>query len=155
QNWVYNIPEHDGIRPNENFARELMQLMTIGVTELNEDGTQKLDAAGQLVPTYGQADIQTLARVLTGFTFPTKPGQTADFWDNTDYFIGDMIPFDAWHDQGPKIALQGRLYLYPGGGAMTDVHALLKALVDHQNTPPFISRQLIQKTVTSSPTPGY
>ncbi len=56
-----------------------MQLFTIGVNELNEDGTPKLDADGRLVPTYGQADIETLARVLTGFTFPTRPGKTPGF----------------------------------------------------------------------------
>src|SRR5262249_9977339 len=155
QNWVKNVPEHDGVRPNENFARELMQLMTIGVNQLNEDGTPRLDAAGQLIPTYSQADVMTLARVLTGFTMPTRPGNTPDFWGNGDYFIGDMIPFEQFHDQGLKVALDGRLYLAQGGGAMGDVRALLKTLVDHPNTPPFISRQLIQKTVTSSPTPGY
>ena len=155
QNWVRNIPEHDGIRPNENFARELMQLMTIGVNELNEDGTPRLDANRQLIPTYGQADIMTLARVLTGFTFPSQPGKPLDFWGAQQYFIGDMIPFDEFHDQGVKVALNGRLYLGPGGGAMADVRAALKVLVDHPNTPPFISKQLIQKTVTSSPTPGY
>ncbi len=155
QNWVRNIPEHDGIRPNENFARELMQLFTIGVNELNEDGTKKLDAVGQLIPTYGQADIQTLARVLTGFTYPSQPGKPLDFWGTVQYFIGDMIPFDEFHDQGVKNLLNGRLYLGPGGGAMAEVRAALKMLVDHPNTPPFISRQLIQKTVTSSPTPGY
>jgi len=155
QNWVKNIPEHDGIRPNENFARELMQLMTIGVSQLNEDGTKTLDAAGQLIPTYSQADVQTLARVLTGFTYPTRPGMTPGFWENDQYYIGDMIAFDEWHDQGVKSALNGRLFLGAGNGAMADVRGALKALVNHPNTPPFISRQLIQKTVTSSPTPGY
>ena len=75
QNWVKNFPEHDGIRPNENFARELLQLFTIGVDMLNDDGTPKLDAAGKPIPSYRQADIETLARVLTGYTFPTMPGQ--------------------------------------------------------------------------------
>jgi uncharacterized protein (DUF1800 family) len=155
QNWVNNVPEHDGIRPNENFARELMQLMTIGVNQLNEDGTQMLDSAGQLVPTYGQADIMTVARVLTGYTYPTLPGQTPNFPANVQYFIGDMIPFDAFHDQGSKVALNGLLNLGPGGGATAEVRTLLKTLVDHPNTPPFISKQLIQKMVTSDPTPGY
>ncbi|MBP8297285.1 MAG: DUF1800 family protein, partial [Burkholderiales bacterium] len=96
QNWVGNRPEHDGIRPNENFARELMQLFTIGVNELNDDGSPRTDASGQLIPTYGPADISTFARVLTGFGFPTQPGRTQSFnapW----YFIGDMIGYD-----GPK-----------------------------------------------------
>jgi len=155
QNWVKNIPEHDGIRPNENFARELLQLFTIGVNQLNDDGTPKLDAKGQLVAAYSQSDIETLARVLTGYSYPTRPGQTADFWGNGNNFIGDMIPFDQFHDKGVKVALGGRINFGTGGGAAAEVRAALKALVDHPNTPPFISRQLIQKTVTSSPTPQY
>ena len=154
QNWLDNVPEHDGVKPNENFARELMQLFTIGVNELNEDGTTKLDASGRLVPTYGQADIEAFARVLTGFTHPTRPGNTPQF-RNPVYLRGDMIAFDQWHDQAAKSALSGRLTLPPGGGAMGEVRAAIKVLVDHPNTPPFIARQLIQKTVTSSPTPGY
>ena len=155
QTWVGNRAEHDGIKPNENYARELMQLMTIGVSELNEDGTRKLDSAGRPVATYGQADIETLARVLTGYVFGPIPGGPPDGPD--EYYIGDMVPFpEPWsHDQGAKIALGGRLQLPPGGNAPSEVRALLRVLVDHPNTPPFIVRQMIQKTVTSSPTPGY
>ncbi len=155
QSWVKNIPEHDGIRPNENFARELMQLFTIGVNLLNDDGTPKLDVKGQLIPAYGQSDIETLARVLTGFTYPTIPGKTPDFWGNDRYYFGDMIAFDNWHDQGAKSALNGRIQFNAGGSALAEVRAAIRALVEHPNTPPFIAKQLIQKTVTSSPTPGY
>ena len=156
QNWVKNVPERNGIRPNENFARELLQIFTIGVDMLNDDGTPKLDAAGKPIPSYGQADIETLARVLTGYTFPTMPGKTPGFWENDHYFIGDMIPFNApCHDDGYKNLLNGRLILYSGGGAENEVRAAIRMLVDHPNTPAFISKQLIQKTVTSSPTPGY
>ncbi len=155
QNWVNNVPEFNGIRPNENFARELMQLFTIGVNELNDNGTPKLSASGALVPTYSQADIEVLARVLTGFTFPTQPGKSTDFWGREWYFVGDMIPFDNHHDQAAKYALGGRISFGPGGGAMAEVRAAIHALVEHPNTPPFISKQLIQKTVTSSPSPEY
>ncbi|MFO1303700.1 MAG: DUF1800 family protein [Burkholderiales bacterium] len=155
QSWVRNVPEHDGIRPNENFARELMQLFTIGTAELNDDGTPKVDAKGQPVPTYAQADIETIARILTGYTFPTRPGNTPDFWGNWLYWTGDMIPFDAYHDRGAKSALNGRIAMPAGGTAAGEVASLLHALAMHPNVPPFISRQLIQKTVTSSPTPGY
>jgi uncharacterized protein (DUF1800 family) len=156
QNWAKNVPERNGIRPNENFARELLQLFTIGVDQLNEDGTPKLNAAGQPIPSYGQSDIETLARILTGYTYPTQPGYTADFWGNSQYFIGDMIPFNApYHDDGYKNLLNGRLILSSGGGAESEVRAAIRTLVDHPNTPAFISKQLIQKTVTSSPTPGY
>ena len=154
QNWIRNVPAHDGIRPNENFARELMQLFTIGVNELNEDGTVKLDGNGQLIPTYVQSDIETLARVLTGFDFPPMPG-TVPSWGALNYYVGDMIPYDAHHDRGAKRLLNGVIDLPAGGGAMADVRAAIHALALHPNTPSFISRQLIQKLVTSSPTPGY
>ena len=154
QNWIRNVPAHDGIRPNENFARELMQLFSIGVNEINDDGTVKLDANGHLIPTYLQSDIETLARVLTGFDFPPMPGAVPG-WGAQNYYVGDMIPYDDHHDKGAKRLLNGIIDLPAGGGAMADVRASIHALTLHPNTPPFISRQLIQKLVTSSPTPGY
>ncbi|MFO1311591.1 MAG: DUF1800 family protein [Burkholderiales bacterium] len=154
QTWVNNIPERNGIKPNENFARELMQLFTIGVNELSEDGTARLDAKGQLVATYGQSDIETLARILTGYGMPPRPGQPAGFWQ-PNYYFGDMVPYDQFHDQGVKSALGGRIFMSAGGGAANEVRDALRALVNHPNTPPFIVKQLIQKTVTSSPSPGY
>jgi uncharacterized protein (DUF1800 family) len=155
QNWVYNVPEHNGIRPNENFARELMQLFTIGVNRLNEDGSAIIDANGKWVPTYAQSDIESLARVLTGYSMPTKPGKVPDFWRNGNYYLGDMIAFDEYHDQGSKNLMNGSLVLFPGGGADKDFRTAIRFLVNHPNTPPFIAKQLIQKTVTSAPTPGY
>ena len=155
QNWVWNVPEHDGIKPNENYARELMQLFTIGVNELNEDGTPKLDASGRLIPTYKQSDIEVLARVLTGYFFAPMPAGTVTVNFPHEYYVGDMIPDNSRHDQGAKFALSGRLQLPANGGSQYDVLTLLRVLVDHPNTPPFISRQLIQKMVTSSPSPGY
>jgi uncharacterized protein (DUF1800 family) len=154
QNWIRNVPAHDGIRPNENFARELMQLFTIGVNELNDDGTVKLDGNGKLIPTYAQSDIETLARILTGFSFAPEPGASPD-WGGPNYYIGDMIPFDEHHDRGAKRLLKGLIDLPVGNGAMADVRAAIRALVLHPNTAPFISRQLIQKLVTSSPSPGF
>jgi uncharacterized protein (DUF1800 family) len=158
QNWVLNEFERNGIKPNENFARELMQLMTIGVNELREDGTPRPDATGQLIPTYGQADIETLARVLTGYVYPTRPGFTPGLGYDKNahpYYIGDMIPFDELHDTGAKSLLKGRLVLGAGGGAEYEVRAAMRMLVNHPNTPQFIVQQLIQKTVTSSPTPDF
>jgi uncharacterized protein (DUF1800 family) len=154
QNWIRNVPAHDGIRPNENFARELMQLFSIGVNELNDDGTVKLDGNGQLIPTYVQSDIETLARVLTGFDFPPMPGALPS-WGAPNYYIGDMIPYEEHHDQGPKRLLNGLIDLPAGGKAMADLRASIHALALNPNAPPFISKQLIQKLVTSSPTPGY
>jgi hypothetical protein len=112
------------------------------------------DSAGNRVPSYSQSDVETYARILTGFNFPPRPGMTPDFHGRW-YFVGDMIPFQAFHDTGPKSALDGRLMLPAGGEGLAEVLAGLHALVEHPNAPSFISRQLIQKTVTSSPTPGY
>ena len=155
QNWIFNVPEHDGIKPNENFAREFMQLFTIGVAELGEDGTPKLDPVGKPIASYTQADIEALARVLTGFAWPTEPGASGSFFGNPAYFLGDMSPFDAFHDQGAKSMFAGSVQFPAGPGALAEVRAAIHALAEHSNTPSFIARQLIQKTVTSSPTPGY
>ena len=154
QNWVRNVPEYDGIKPNENFARELMQLFTIGVNEINDDGTAKLNVKGQLIAAYSQADIEALARVLTGFGYPTKPGKTPDFWQNWS-FNGDMVPYDERHDRMQKAMFDGRVVFAAGQSAMPEFKSALKVLVNHANTPAFISKQLIQKTVTSAPSPAY
>lgn len=154
QNYVQNRPEKDGIKPNENFARELMQLFTIGVNELNDDGSIKLDAQGQAIAAYTQADIEAMARVLTGFSYPTKPGAPPSFWQNWS-FNGDLIPYQEYHDKGTKTMFGGKVQFAANQDALTELKAALRALVNHSNTPPFISRQLIQKTVTSNPSPAY
>lgn len=154
QNYARNQAERDGIKPNENFARELMQLFTIGVNELNDNGTQKLDGQGQTIPSYSQTDVESLARVLTGFSYPTKPGATPNFWQNWS-FNGDMVPYQEHHDTGAKSMFGGKVQFAANQEALTEVKAALRALVNHSNAPAFISKQLIQKTVTSNPTPAY
>jgi uncharacterized protein (DUF1800 family) len=154
QNWVNNTYEKNGIKPNENFARELMQLFTIGVNELSDDGSPKLDANGQQIPAYTQADIEALARVLTGFTYPAKPGEAAIFGSGWS-FNGDMVAFEQYHDRGAK-SMFGGLIRFPAGlGAVDELKRALNALVNHNNTPAFISKQLIQKMVTSAPSAAY
>ena len=154
QNYVKNRPEKDGIKPNENFARELMQLFTIGVNEINDDGTNKLDSKGQLIAAYTQADIESLARVLTGFAYPTKPGATPSFWQNWS-FNGDMVPYQEHHDIGAKTMFGGKVQFAANQDALAELKAALRALVNHSNTPAFISKQLIQKTVNSNPSAAY
>jgi len=154
QNWVNNKPEHNGIKPNENYARELLQLFTIGVSRLREDGTLVLDPQGRPVPTYTQADVETLARILTGYVFPPLPPNITPLKFH-EYFVGDMVPVDSQHDKGAKSALNGLIAFPAGGSAKTEVESLIRILVGHPNVPPFIVRQMIQKTVTSAPTPGY
>ncbi len=154
QNWVFNLPEHDGIKPNENYARELMQLFSIGVNLLNDDGTTKTDSAGHVLPAYTQADVATMARVFTGYGFPIVPGAPIQF-SGDHYFFGDMPGFDGFHDQGAKSLFDGAVQLPANNGADSDVRSAVRAVINHPNAPAFLSKQLIQKTVTSNPTAGY
>ena len=80
QNWVKNVPEHDGIKPNENFARELMQLFTIGVNQLNDDGTPRLDAKGQLDPDLRPVRHRDAGPHPDRLHVSDTAGHTADFW---------------------------------------------------------------------------
>jgi uncharacterized protein (DUF1800 family) len=154
QNWIFNFPEHDGIKPNENYARELMQLFSVGVNMLDDDGTPKTDAAGRLVPAYTQADVATMARVLTGYGYPIVPGSPFQLSGDL-YFVGDMLGFDNSHDQGAKSLFNGAVQLPANNGADNDVRAAIRAVINHGNAPAFLSKQLIQKTVTSNPSPAY
>ncbi|HTP49255.1 MAG TPA: DUF1800 domain-containing protein [Anaeromyxobacteraceae bacterium] len=141
-----------GISPNENYAREVLQLFSIGVNALQPDGSLLL-ANGAPVPTYDQGTIEGFASLFTGWTYPTAPGATPQN-NNPQYFVGAMIPVDANHDTGPKTLLGGTVL--PGGqGAQADLQAGLDNIFAHPNVGPFIGRQLIQFLVTSNPSPAY
>jgi uncharacterized protein (DUF1800 family) len=140
-------------RANENYARELMQLFTIGLSQLNQDGTLQLDSSGNPIPTYDQTTIQNFAKVYTGWTYPTKPGATLRK-HNPAYFIGPMVAFESNHDTTSKTLLNG-LVVPAGGTAESDLKAALDDIFSHQNVAPFIGKQLIQHLVTSNPSPAY
>jgi uncharacterized protein (DUF1800 family) len=140
-------------RANENYARELMQLFTIGLSELNLDGTLKLDANGDPIPTYDQATIQDFAKVYTGWTYPTRPGAQPRK-HNPPYYIGPMVPFEPNHDVTSKTLLDG-FELPAGQTAGQDLEAALDNIFNHPNVGPFIGKQLIQHLVGSNPSPGY
>jgi len=140
-------------KANENYARELMQLFTIGLFQLNQDGTLQLDANGNPIPTYDQTTIQNFAKVYTGWTYPTKPGATPEK-HNPPYFIGPMVPYESNHDTTSKTLLNG-LVVPAGGTARSDLKAALDDIFNHQNVAPFIGKQLIQHLVTSNPSPAY
>ena len=142
-----------GTRANENYARELMQLFTIGLFQLNQDGTLQLDSSGNPIPTYDQTTIQNFAKVYTGWTYPTKPGATLQK-HNPAYYIGSMVPFESNHDTTSKTLLNG-LVVPAGGTAESDLKAALDDIFNHQNVAPFISKQLIQHLVSSNPSPAY
>ena len=139
--------------PNENYPRELMQLFTIGLNELNQDGSLKLDAQGQPIPTYHQNTLREMARALTGWTYPTKPGQAANT-RNQEYFVGLMEPRPPYHDTGSKTLLNG--VVVPANQTVNqDLEAVLDNLFQHPNVPPFIATRLIRALVTSNPSPAY
>lgn len=143
---------------DENFAREIMQLFTIGLHELNPDGTVRLDPNGQPIPTYTQETIVQLAKVFTGWSFAnTTPGATANnnlFRGGAADYINPMVLWPAFHDDTAKTIVGGKVIPAAQGG-VKDLKDALDALFEHPNTGPFISRQMIQRLVTSNPSPGY
>ncbi|MGH9537187.1 MAG: DUF1800 family protein [Terriglobales bacterium] len=150
---VNNDKPGNGVDPNENYAREVLQLFSIGLAVLNPDGTPQLDGSGNPIPTYTQDTIEGFAHTFTGWTYPTKSGATARF-RNPEYYGGPMIAFDTHHDTGEKLLLNGTT-LPAGGTTQGDLTAALQNIFNHPNVGPFISKQLIQRLVTSNPTPEY
>jgi len=143
-----------GSKPNENYAREALQLFTIGLNQLNPDGTLQLDGSGNPIPTYTQDTIDGFAHVYTGWTYPTQPGSTGHF-NNPEFYGGPMISFDTHHDSTSTKLLLNGVTLPAGGTAQADMTAALQNIFTHPNVGPFISQQLIQHLVTSNPSPGY
>jgi uncharacterized protein (DUF1800 family) len=139
--------------PNENYARELLQLFSIGLWELNQDGSLRRDAQNQPIPTYDQDDIREFARALTGWTFPTQPGNTPAN-SNPQYFVGWMEPRVQTHDTGAK-TLFGGTTLSAGQSASADMQAVIDNVFQHANVPPFVATRLIRSLVTSNPSPAY
>jgi uncharacterized protein (DUF1800 family) len=138
--------------PNENFARELMQLFSIGLYRLNLDGSMTLDAAGFPIETYGQEAILGTAAVCTGWTF---------FQANTPYVFNPpanwrspMVNVPTRHSTDAKTILDG-VMLPANQSAAEDLKTTLDTVFNHPNVGPFICRQLIQRLVTSNPSPGY
>lgn len=154
-----NNPKTDtvaNIRPDENFAREIMQLFTIGLFELNLDGTQKLDPNGQPIPTYDNNDIKEFAKVFTGLGDGDPEGQFGVPADD-DFFINYQLPmrmYEAQHEPGEKRLLNG--FVLPNGQTgLEDIRQTVHHLAGHPNTAPFITYRLIQRLVKSNPSPAY
>jgi len=142
------------IRPDENYAREVMQLFSIGLVELNLDGTQKLDANSQPIPSYDQDVIKGFAHVFTGWNFNGTTEETwYRWWQNFNLF-DPMVAVAAYHDSEEKLLFSG-VILPENQTPEQDLSGALDALYNHNNVAPFMSKQLIQKLVTSNPTPEY
>ena len=153
-NMVNNDKPADGVNPNENYARELLQLFSLGVWELNSDGTQIRDAAGSPVPSYDQDTIEGFAHVFTGWTYPQLPGVPARP-HNPKNFLGDMSGVQGNHDAAAKGPLLNGTTLPAGQAMSADLTQALHNVFHHPNIGPFIGRQLIQKLVTGDPSPQY
>ena len=167
-----------GIPPNENYAREVLQLFSIGLVKLNQDGTPQRGADGKPLATYSAAEIGEFARAFTGWTYPPTPPAVASAGGmgmamsapapapapataaatpnrrNPPYFIGRMVPAPGLHDSGPKTLLDGQAI--PGSAdPAVDLAAALDNIAAHANVGPFIGRRLIQHLTTSNPSPAY
>ena len=141
-----------GTVANENYAREVMQLFTIGTTMLNPDGTPQFDGSGNLVPTYTQAVIGETARVFTGWTYQPTHGPLQ--WNDFINPVWPMQAYPAEHDAGAKLLLNG--YAAPAGlTPQQDLDAALDNIFNHPNVGPFVGKLLIQHLVKSNPSPAY
>jgi uncharacterized protein (DUF1800 family) len=157
-------------QPNENYAREILQLFSIGLSMLNQDGSRQLDASGNPISTYDQKTVTEFARVFTGWiNAPALPGPAASIPTVPNY-RDPMVQhksgqFEDWHDRGvktllnyngcPSGACSGGTQLPAGHSADQDLNDAIDNIAGHPNVAPFIGKQLIQHLVTSNPSPGY
>ena len=138
------------IRPDENYAREVLQLFSIGLVELNSDGSVRRDAQGVPLATYDQPVVENFARVFTGWNFAGSPAWYQPSFDHQR----PMQAFAAFHDSGAKTLLRGAA-VPAGQTPEKDLADALDNVFSHPNVAPFISKQLIQRFVTSNPSPAY
>ena len=137
---------------NENYAREVMQLFSIGLWKLNPDGSQQLDGQGNPIPTYTQTDVKQMALALTGWTYG-NPTNTPPQYPNWNYYPGPMLPILAYHDRTQKTILGQTLAANQTN--VQDLDGAIDILFNHPNVGPFIATRLIRALVTSNPSPGY
>src|SRR5262249_860888 len=147
-------------KPNENYAREILQLFSIGTFLLHQDGTHQSDGNGNPIATYDQHTVEEFARVFTGWSLASALAGPADIGGTVPNYRDPMrVRRDGqgredYHDRGPKTLLNG-LVLPAEQSQEQDLNAAIDNLVKHQNVAPFMSKQLIQHLVTSNPSPGY
>jgi uncharacterized protein (DUF1800 family) len=150
--------------PDENFAREVMQLFTIGLYALNDDGTHVLDAQGRSMATYNNADIREYAKVFTGLGYNGSGGAYNTVGDNTSFVSAQRYGFPMTmakveHELGSKRLLNTTLTALPNNATRAqcnaDITSALDGLLAHRSCPPFICHQLIQRLVKSNPSRAY
>jgi uncharacterized protein (DUF1800 family) len=140
---------------NENYARELMQLFSLGLYQLNADGSQQLDASNNPIPTYTQDQVQAFAKAYTGWTYATSTGGVpTKFPNSTPNYLAPMVAVESSHDTSSKTLLGGTV-LASGQTAELDLSDALTNIFDQSSVGPFVCKQLIQHLVTSTPSPAY
>lgn len=169
--------EFQNTHPDENYAREIMQLFSVGLYELNQDGSRKKDPIGKDTPTYDNRDIKELARVFTGLKASSYQFEWENsFWDKS--FNGYQVSFEddidkryktipfvnmtkamqvdeKYHDRQSKSLLKKHIKLDANQSGEREISLVCKRLVAHPNTAPFIATKLINQLVTSNPSPDY
>ncbi|HEY3756433.1 MAG TPA: DUF1800 family protein [Opitutaceae bacterium] len=156
-----NKPASGNSSPDENYAREVQQLFTIGLLQLRPDGSLALDVTGLPIPTYDQTEILGVARVFTGWAYANTssftaapPDTQANGAPSSSGWLNPLVAYPQFHDVAAKIVLGGAI-LPAGQTAQQDESQFIDLLFNHPNTAPFVSRFLIQRLVTSNPSPGY
>lgn len=155
--------EPNNIHPDENYAREIMQLFSIGLYELNLDGSYKLDSNGDQIPTYDNDDIKELAKVFTGL----GAGGIQDWVDWTNgqpvwnlgiYATDRTVPmamYETEHEPGPKVLFGGSHTIPAGQTGMEDIEEAIDVIFNHANVGPFMAKKMIQRMIKSNPSPEY
>ena len=149
--------------PDENYAREVMQLFTIGLWQLNDDGSQKVDGSGNPIATYSNTDVMGLAAVFTGFSWNVPGDTTDDAWSNCCIYAGpgfgeELLPMQSYPSHHSTIEKDFLGVTIPASGSPDpdgDLKIALDTLYNHPNLPAFFSKQMIQHLVTSNPSPAY
>ena len=158
------------LRPDENYARELAQLFSVGLVQLNLDGSVRTDASGQPIPTFGQVETEGFARVFTGWNWACPSTNPTCTFANTrveSFYVANfnqvkpMQLYAEQHEAGTKQLLNYSGVTLPNGlmpanqGGAKDLADALDNIFNHPNVGPFISKQLIQRLVTSNPSRAY
>jgi uncharacterized protein (DUF1800 family) len=141
--------------PDENYAREIMQLFTLGTVLLNNDGTEILDNEDRPIDAYDNDDILEFSKIFTGLTWADRTQFGRGALNDTSY-IPDLVMWNSFHEPGVKNLLNG--FQVPNRVPVdgeADINDALQNLFDHPNTPPFVCKRLIQRMVTSNPSPAY
>jgi uncharacterized protein (DUF1800 family) len=149
--------------PDENYAREVMQLFTIGLYQLNNDGSQQLDSSGNPIPTYSNTDVMGMAAVFTGFSWQIPNDTTDDGWSNCCMYVGpgygeELLPMTSYADHHSTVEKDFLGVTIPAStnpDPTGDLKTALDTIFNHPNLPPFFCKQLIQHLVTSNPSPAY